>query len=55
MLVGTKLQHVVSTLALEIVEQTGPATGTQVKPRDDLFWFGKLVFNLVLLRSSISP
>ncbi|PQQ10311.1 hypothetical protein Pyn_03434 [Prunus yedoensis var. nudiflora] len=29
MLVGTKLQHVVSSLALEIVEQTGPATGTQ--------------------------
>ncbi|KAF2293872.1 hypothetical protein GH714_005296 [Hevea brasiliensis] len=41
MLVGTKLQHVVSTLALEIVEQTGPSVGTQLKPRDDLFWFGK--------------
>ncbi|XP_037493787.1 MLO-like protein 4 isoform X2 [Jatropha curcas] len=41
MLIGTKLQHVVSTLALEIVEQTGPSIGAQVKPRDDLFWFGK--------------
>jgi mlo protein len=41
MLVGTKLQHVVSSLALEIVEQTGPSVGGQVKPRDDLFWFGK--------------
>ncbi|KAK2966681.1 hypothetical protein RJ640_002379 [Escallonia rubra] len=41
MLVGTKLQHVVSVLALEIVEPRGPSTGTQVKPRDDLFWFGK--------------
>lgn len=41
MLVGTKLQHVVSTLALEIVEQTGPSVGAQLKPRDDLFWFGK--------------
>ncbi|KAJ4833054.1 MLO-like protein 4 [Turnera subulata] len=41
MLVGTKLQHVVSTLALEIREQTGPSVGNQVKPRDDLFWFGK--------------
>ncbi|PPD75060.1 hypothetical protein GOBAR_DD28025 [Gossypium barbadense] len=41
MLVGTKLQHVVSSLALEIEEQTGPPTGAQVKPRDDLFWFGK--------------
>ncbi|KAK6915957.1 Mlo-related protein [Dillenia turbinata] len=41
MLVGTKLQHVVSSLALEIVEPTGPVIGNQVKPRDDLFWFGK--------------
>lgn len=41
MLVGTKLQHVVSSLALEVLEQTGPAIGTQIKPRDDLFWFGK--------------
>ncbi|KAF3444460.1 hypothetical protein FNV43_RR14152 [Rhamnella rubrinervis] len=29
MLVGTKLQHVVSSLALEIVEPTGPPVGTQ--------------------------
>ncbi|OMP01602.1 Mlo-related protein [Corchorus olitorius] len=41
MLVGTKLQHVVSTLALDIKEQTGPPTAAQVKPRDDLFWFRK--------------
>ncbi|TXG53766.1 hypothetical protein EZV62_019022 [Acer yangbiense] len=40
-LVGTKLEHVVSSMALEIMEQTGPAIGTQVKPRDDLFWFRK--------------
>ncbi|KAK4799302.1 hypothetical protein SAY86_024667 [Trapa natans] len=39
MLVGTKLQHVVSSLALDIVEPSGPPR--QVKPRDDLFWFGK--------------
>jgi len=41
MLIGAKLQHVVSTLALEIMEQTGPFPRTQVKPRDDLFWFKK--------------
>ncbi|OWM79348.1 hypothetical protein CDL15_Pgr003521 [Punica granatum] len=41
MLVGTKLQHVVSSLALEIMEPAGPTSATQVKPRDDLFWFGK--------------
>nr|AWN06627.1 MLO protein 1 [Rosa longicuspis var. longicuspis] len=50
MLVGTKLQHVVSSLALEIVEQTGPAVGTEVKPRDDLFWFGKPVILLRLIQ-----
>ncbi|PIN02176.1 hypothetical protein CDL12_25306 [Handroanthus impetiginosus] len=41
MLVGTKLQHVVSLLAIEIAEPRGPSIGTQVKPRDELFWFGK--------------
>lgn len=41
MLVGTKLQHVVSVLALEINEPRGPSTATLIKPRDDLFWFGK--------------
>ncbi|XP_073013422.1 MLO-like protein 4 [Typha latifolia] len=41
MLVGSKLQHVVAKLALEVVEATGPCVGTQLKPRDDLFWFGK--------------
>ncbi|XP_061337175.1 MLO-like protein 4 [Gastrolobium bilobum] len=41
MIIGTKLQHVVSTLALEIMEQTGPSARTQVKPRDGLFWFNK--------------
>lgn len=41
MLVGTKLQHVVSSLALENLRQTGSSARTQVKPRDDLFWFGK--------------
>lgn len=41
MVIGTKLQHVVSTLALEIREQTGPSARTQVKPRDGLFWFKK--------------
>lgn len=41
MLVGTKLQHVVSLLALEIAEPKEPSNGNQVKPRDELFWFGK--------------
>ncbi|ONK57992.1 uncharacterized protein A4U43_C09F6550, partial [Asparagus officinalis] len=41
MLVGMKLQHVVAQLALEVVEATDPFVGSQLKPRDDLFWFGK--------------
>ena len=50
MVVGTKLQHVVSSLALENKEQTGPPTGAQVKPRDDLFWFGKPEILLKLIQ-----
>lgn len=41
MLVGTKLEHVVAQLALDVTGATGPCIGTQLKPRDDLFWFGK--------------
>ncbi|KAJ4965401.1 hypothetical protein NE237_017250 [Protea cynaroides] len=49
MLVGTKLRHVVSLLALEISESTPDAT-IQVKPRDDLFWFGKPEYLLWLIQ-----
>ncbi|KAL1802133.1 hypothetical protein ACET3Z_030780 [Daucus carota] len=41
MLVGTKLQHVVSLLALEIVDPRARPGENQIKPRDGLFWFGK--------------
>ncbi|KZV22714.1 MLO-like protein 4-like [Dorcoceras hygrometricum] len=41
MIVGTKLQHVVSLLALEIAEPREASIANQVKPRDELFWFGK--------------
>uniref|UniRef100_A0A1D1XTS1 MLO-like protein n=2 Tax=Anthurium amnicola TaxID=1678845 RepID=A0A1D1XTS1_9ARAE len=50
MVVGTKLQHVVAQLALEVVEPTGPLVGSQLKPRDDLFWFGKPEFLLWLIQ-----
>jgi mlo protein len=39
--VGTELQHVIAQLALEVAEATAPYIGTQLKLRDDLFWFGK--------------
>lgn len=41
LLVGTKLQHVIATLALENVGITGFFTGAKLRPRDDLFWFKK--------------
>ncbi|BAT12948.1 MLO-like protein 4 [Oryza sativa Japonica Group] len=41
LLVGTELQHVIAQLALEVVGATAPYVGTQLKLRDDLFWFGK--------------
>ncbi|XP_023551131.1 MLO-like protein 11 isoform X1 [Cucurbita pepo subsp. pepo] len=41
LLVGTKLQHVIATLALESAGITGSFSGPKLKPRDDLFWFKK--------------
>ncbi|KAL8223675.1 hypothetical protein R6Q57_019150 [Mikania cordata] len=41
LLVGTKLQHVIATLALESAETTRYFTETRLKPRDELFWFKK--------------
>ncbi|GAB2283519.1 MLO-like protein 4 [Dionaea muscipula] len=49
-LVGTKLEHVVSKLALEIAEPTNPSPGAQFKPRDELFWFGKPEIMLKLIQ-----
>ncbi|KAM7495470.1 hypothetical protein LguiB_030079 [Lonicera macranthoides] len=41
LLVGTKLQHVIATLAMESAGITGFFSGTKLKPRDELFWFKK--------------
>ncbi|KAD2393926.1 hypothetical protein R6Q59_012953 [Mikania micrantha] len=41
LLVGTKLQHVIATLALESAETTRYYPETRLKPRDELFWFKK--------------
>lgn len=41
LLVGTKLQHVIATLALESAGNTGFFTERRLKPRDELFWFKK--------------
>lgn len=41
LLVGTKLQHVIATLALESAAITGSFSRAKLKPRDELFWFKK--------------
>ena len=41
LLVGSKLQHIIATLALESAAITGYYNGAKLKPRDDLFWFKK--------------
>ncbi|KAL7589157.1 hypothetical protein Lser_V15G40165 [Lactuca serriola] len=38
---GTKLQHVIATLALESAANTGGFFAERLKPRDELFWFKK--------------
>ena len=48
--VGTKLQHVIATLALESAANTGGFFAERrLKPRDELFWFKKpeLLLNLI--------
>ncbi|ERM95195.1 MLO-like protein 14 isoform X1 [Amborella trichopoda] len=46
LLVGAKLQHVIATLALENAGITGSFRATNLRPRDDLFWFRKPEFLL---------
>ncbi|KAK4387061.1 MLO-like protein 11 [Sesamum angolense] len=41
LLVGTKLQHVIATLALESAGISGSFSGPKFKLRDELFWFNK--------------
>ncbi|KAL6538348.1 MLO-like protein 11 [Orobanche gracilis] len=41
LLVGTKLQHVIATLALESAGISASFSGPKFRPRDELFWFNK--------------
>ncbi|KAK9089304.1 hypothetical protein Scep_028386 [Stephania cephalantha] len=41
LLVGSKLQHIIATLALENADITGFFRESRLRPRDDLFWFKK--------------
>ncbi|XP_077241755.1 MLO-like protein 14 [Tasmannia lanceolata] len=57
LLVGTKLQHIIATLALENAGITGFFPEAKIKPRDDLFWFKKpelmlLVIHFILFQNA---
>lgn len=41
LLVGTKLQQVIATLALENAGINGFFSEAKLRPRDELFWFNK--------------
>ena len=50
LLMGTKLQHVIATLALESAELAGCGPGSKaLNPRDELFWFNKPELLLLLI------
>ncbi|KAL5730272.1 Mlo14p [Ranunculus cassubicifolius] len=49
LVVGTKLQHIIATLAWETAGITGFFTGARLQPRDELFWFNKPQLVLSLL------
>lgn len=57
-IIGTKLQHVVATLALENSGVPGPLVAVLLQPRDQLFWFNRpklllYVIHLVLFETAL--
>ncbi|GAV86094.1 Mlo domain-containing protein [Cephalotus follicularis] len=53
LLIGTKLQHVIATLALENAEITGYFAEAKLRPRDELFWFRKPELLLSLIHFTL--
>ncbi|CAI5466629.1 unnamed protein product, partial [Closterium sp. Yama58-4] len=51
--VGTKLEYIVSVLALESAHVTGDCEGCHLKPRGSLFWFRRPSFMLSLLHFAL--
>ncbi|KAL2454873.1 MLO-like protein 13 [Abeliophyllum distichum] len=50
LIVGAKLEHIISQLAKEAVERTSvDPEGTVVKPSDELFWFNRPIIVLYLI------
>ncbi|KAL5571461.1 hypothetical protein UlMin_021058 [Ulmus minor] len=53
LLIGTKLQHVIATLALENAGITASYGVSKLRPRDDLFWFKKPELLLSLIHFTL--
>ncbi|CAA0824784.1 MLO-like protein 13 [Striga hermonthica] len=49
LIVGAKLEHIITQLAKDAQERAGGAEGTLVRPSDELFWFQKPVLVLYLI------
>ncbi|GFP80421.1 mlo-like protein 13 [Phtheirospermum japonicum] len=49
LIVGAKLEHIITQLAKAAAERAEDAEGTQVKPTDEMFWFHRPVLVLYLI------
>ncbi|CAB4314708.1 unnamed protein product [Prunus armeniaca] len=53
LVLGTKLEHIIATMALQIKEQNSAVSETPLVQHDDLFWFRKPKHVLVLLHYTL--
>ncbi|XP_016652200.1 PREDICTED: MLO-like protein 3 [Prunus mume] len=53
LVLGTKLEHIVATMALQIKEQNSAVSETPLVQHDDRFWFRKPKYVLVLLHYTL--
>ncbi|KAL0364936.1 UNVERIFIED_CONTAM: MLO-like protein 13 [Sesamum angustifolium] len=49
LIVGAKLEHIITELAQDAAERAGDAEGTPVRPSDELFWFHRPAIVLYLI------
>ncbi|KAL0289515.1 UNVERIFIED_CONTAM: MLO-like protein 13 [Sesamum calycinum] len=49
LIVGAKLEHIITELAQDAAERAGDAEGTRVRPSDELFWFHRPAIVLYLI------
>ncbi|KAK6159701.1 hypothetical protein DH2020_003082 [Rehmannia glutinosa] len=49
LIVGAKLEHIITELAKDAAERAGDAEGTRIRPSDELFWFHRPALVLYLI------